>query len=158
MDHIWTPWRFDYIKSVDRCEHCIFCHLLDQENDRDSLILARRRHNYLVLNRFPYTAGHLMIVARRHVASLTEAEAPELKEIILLCRDCEAALREVYRPDGFNVGFNIGRSAGAGVAGHLHLHVVPRWTGDTNVVSVIGETRVIPEDLQITYDKLAPHF
>ncbi len=155
MDHLWTPWRFQYISS-DKGNSCVFCDLLSEDDDRKNLILTRRKQNFVMLNRFPYTSGHLMVVARRHIPSLTAARPDELQELILLARECEEALEEIYRPDGLNIGFNIGKSAGAGVAGHLHLHVVPRWQGDANFVSVIGETRVIPEDLETTYDKLFP--
>ncbi|MFQ5739556.1 MAG: HIT domain-containing protein [Acidobacteriota bacterium] len=156
MDHLWTPWRFKYVRSTDSSRRCVFCRMLHEERDEENLILSRRRHNYLVLNRFPYTTGHLMVVSSRHGGSLCETRSEELHEMILLAREVESILRQVYKPDGLNIGFNIGKSAGAGVAGHLHLHVVPRWHGDTNVVSVVGETRVIPEDLRVTYQKLAP--
>lgn len=160
MDHLWTPWRFDYISGKAKSRECVFCKLPaeDQEQDRRNLILARFAHCFLILNRFPYTSGHLMVVLHRHVAFLEDAAAAELHEIMEIARRCEAALRAVYSPDGFNIGLNIGRSAGAGIAGHLHLHVLPRWHGDANFVSAIGETRVIPEDLQTTYSRLAPHF
>lgn len=158
MDHLWTPWRFHYIRSAKQEADCIFCLLPSEQKDRDNFIVARRRHTYIVLNKFPYTTGHLMIVTHRHVASLSDASSSELNEIIALSRDCESILKKVYDADGFNIGFNIGKSAGAGVAGHLHLHVVPRWEGDANLVSVIGQTRVIPEDLETSYLKLLPHF
>jgi ATP adenylyltransferase len=158
MDHLWTPWRFHYISSCGEVASCVFCDLLQEQPDKRNLVLARHTHNYVVLNRFPYTSGHLLVVAYRHIPKLTEALDTELQEMIRLARQCESVLQEVYRCDGFNIGFNIGRSAGAGVAGHLHLHVVPRWQGDANFVSVVGQTRVIPEDLETTYDKLTPHF
>lgn len=158
MDHIWTPWRFHYIRSAQEEPGCVLCRLRAEERDRENLILTRESHNYIVLNRYPYTSGHLMIVSYRHVASLSDATADELCEMILLSRSCERILQDLYRPDGFNIGFNIGRSAGAGVAGHLHLHVVPRWEADANFVSVVGQTRVIPEDLETTYEKLVSRF
>jgi ATP adenylyltransferase len=154
MDHLWTPWRFHYIAS-DKSQACVFCDMQrDQETDEDHLILLRESHCFAVLNRFPYTSGHLMIVARRHLSSLTDATEGELSQMILLARDLQKALDVIYRPDGFNIGFNLGKSAGAGIAGHLHLHLVPRWQGDSNFVAVLGETRLIPEDLQTTYRKL----
>ncbi|MDA2923128.1 HIT domain-containing protein [Acidobacteria bacterium AH-259-L09] len=122
------------------------------------MILLRKDHTCLLLNRFPYTTGHLMIVTLRHVATLVDTSPAELNQIIVLACECERVLRKVYQPHGFNIGFNIGKSAGAGVAGHLHLHVVPRWEGDANFVSVVGQTRLIPEDIEKTYDKLSPHF
>ena len=158
MDHLWTPWRFHYIRPTQSASGCVFCQLPQEEDDRETLILARQKHSYIVLNKFPYTAGHLMVVSLRHVPNLAQSEKPELEEMMLLCQHCEVALTQVYQPNGFNIGLNIGRSAGAGVAGHLHLHVVPRWEGDGNFVSVVGQTRVIPEDLDTTYQKLAPHF
>ncbi|MEE8350040.1 MAG: HIT domain-containing protein, partial [Acidobacteriota bacterium] len=154
MDHLWSPWRFRYISSGDQKPGCVFCLLRAEANDRKNLILFRKNHAFLILNRFPYTTGHLMVVTNRHIATLEEAMPDELTEMILLARESEGLLRKVYRPDGLNVGFNIGKSAGAGIAGHLHLHIVPRWEGDANVISVVGETRVIPEELETTYDKL----
>ena len=156
MDHLWSPWRFHYVSSSGQPHDCIFCSLLSEANDRQNLILLRKDHAFLILNLFPYTTGHLMVVTNRHIATLEDAAPSELTEMILLARESETLLRKVYRPDGFNVGFNIGKSAGAGIADHLHLHIVPRWEGDANMVSVIGETRVIPEELETTYDKLRP--
>lgn len=159
MDRLWTPWRYQYVSTESPAE-CVFCELLSQppEEDAENLILSRRPRLFLILNKYPYTAGHLMVVVNRHVPDLQSAELEELSELTAAAREMEGVLRQVYSPDGFNIGFNIGKSAGAGVAGHLHLHVVPRWTGDSNFVSVVGETRVIPEDLASTYDRLAPFF
>lgn len=157
MDYLWTPWRYQYIASASKLERCIFCAFQEEDKDRERLILVRRAHTFVILNRFPYTSGHLMVVARRHIPSLTDATSPELEEIILTARHFQAALDTVYHPDGFNIGFNIGKSAGAGVAGHLHLHIVPRWQGDSNFVGVLGETRIIPEDLETTYRKLTDY-
>ena len=158
MDHIWSPWRFRYVTSIGREKGCILCHLQSGDEDREKLILLKGQYSFLVLNKFPYSTGHLMIATQRHVPTLREASSEELNEIVRLARDCEAALQDAYGPDGFNIGFNVGRAAGAGVAGHLHLHVVPRWEGDTSFISVVGETRVMPEDLGTTYDKLHPYF
>lgn len=158
MDHLWTPWRFHYLRSTSQDAPCVLCRLPAEQRDPENLILCRSAHNYIVLNKFPYTTGHLLIVIRRHVASLVATVTEELHELISLSRKCEVILREVYQPAGFNIGFNIGKSAGAGVADHLHLHVVPRWEGDANLVSVIGQTRVIPEDLATTYSRLFPLF
>ena len=154
MDHLWTPWRYQYISSAGKAQRCIFCAFQDEDKDKENFILVRRPHSFVILNRFPYTSGHLMVVARRHIPSLTEATEPEIVEMITGARDFERALQSTYNPDGFNIGFNIGKSAGAGVAGHLHLHVVPRWQGDSNFVAVLGETRIIPEDLKTAYRKL----
>lgn len=160
MDHLWTPWRFHYLRSDASATGCVFCRMLADgpERDRRNLILVRDRHTLVVLNRFPYTSGHLMIVPRRHVGSLFEADPADLTGLLPWARVAEGILRDEYAPDGFNLGLNLGRAAGAGVAGHLHLHVVPRWVGDANAVSLIGQTRIIPEDLETTFDKLRPRF
>jgi ATP adenylyltransferase len=160
MDYIWTPWRYQYIANSAKVDGCVFCHILgdNSSHDRENLVLVRQAKTFVILNRFPYTSGHLMIVVLRHISSLTEATSEELNEIIDSARVSEEALREVYQPEGFNMGFNLGKCAGAGVDGHLHLHVLPRWIGDANVVSVVGQTRVIPEDLETTFEKLLPYF
>ena len=158
MDHLWAPWRFPYITSTKNPSDCVFCAILAADQDSENHVLVRWRHNFIVLNRFPYTTGHLLVVAHRHVASLSEATPDEVEEMAHLSRDCEIFLRQAYNPDGFNVGLNIGHSAGAGIAGHLHLHVVPRWIADANYISVLGQTRVIPENLQTTFEKLLPFF
>jgi ATP adenylyltransferase len=159
MENLWTPWRFRYLTERRNDTQCVFCRIAaEAARDREHLVLGRRTHTFTVLNRFPYTSGHLLVATYRHVAWLAEASDQELAELALEARRCEQALRQVYRPDGFNVGFNLGSCAGAGVAGHLHLHVVPRWVGDANFVSVVGETRVIPEELPATWEKLRPHF
>ncbi|HOM99275.1 MAG TPA: HIT domain-containing protein [Acidobacteriota bacterium] len=157
MENLWTPWRFHYLKQAAEQDDCVFCRLISDppEKDRENLVVYRGRRVFVVLNRFPYTSGHLLIVTRRHIANLVEAEDEELSETILEARRWQKILTEVYSPDGFNIGFNLGRCAGAGVAGHLHLHVVPRWSGDSNFVAVIGQTRVIPELLETTYEKLS---
>lgn len=159
MDNLWTPWRFQYLTAPPQRGECVFCRIGNDAAARDpeNFVLSRRRHCFIILNRFPYTSGHLMVVTYRHVAWLNEASSAELEEMIAATRVCEQALQQVYRPDGFNVGFNLGASAGAGIAGHLHLHVVPRWVGDTNFVSVVGETRIIPEELPTTRERLLPY-
>jgi ATP adenylyltransferase len=158
MDHLWTPWRFEYIRNADQEKTCVFCRMLTENRDPENFILFHGSACYVILNLFPYTSGHLLIVATRHIATLNDATAEELHEIIDLGRICEAALRQEYHPDGFNMGFNLGRSAGAGVEHHLHMHVLPRWMGDSNFVSVVGETRVLPEELSDTYLRLLPYF
>jgi ATP adenylyltransferase len=135
-------------------EPCLFCSALEAENDRKSLILWRGTHAFLILNAYPYASGHLMAVPVRHVGGLEDAGDEEMTETMALVRQGMRALRAAYRPDGFNVGLNQGRVAGAGVPGHLHFHVVPRWQGDANFMPVIGETKVIPESLDVTYDRL----
>lgn len=155
MDYLWTPWRFRYMAEVAGKEPgCIFCAALEKKNDGETFIVFRGRKNFIILNRYPYTSGHVMIVPFAHVADLAGCDAETLHELIELARRMEAALASVYKPDGCNLGMNLGRAAGAGVAGHVHLHVLPRWFGDTNFMTVTGETRVEPEDLRTTYDKL----
>ena len=134
---------------------CVFCAALAVGDDRRALILKRGRLAFLILNAFPYASGHLMAVITRHVGTLEAATAEELAEAMALVQSASRALGAAYHPDGFNVGLNQGRVAGAGVLGHLHVHVVPRWNGDTNFMPVIGETRVMPEALEATYDRLA---
>ena len=158
MDHLWSPWRFRYVASLGNEKGCPLCRLQSDEDDKRTLVLFKGQYSFLVLNKYPYCTGHLMVVTYRHVATLGQASSEELVEIVQLAADSERALQAVYKPDGFNVGFNIGRAAGAGVDGHIHLHVVPRWEGDTNFTSVLGETRVLPEDLKMTYSKLRFHF
>ncbi len=160
MDRLWTPWRFDYISRIDHSDtRCVFCRILSEpERDRENFVVVRGKSLFVILNLFPYTAGHMLIVANRHIASLDEAEQGELHAFVETARTCEAALRAEYQPEGFNLGFNIGRAAGAGVEHHLHMHVLPRWAGDGNFVSVISETRVLPEELPRTYQRLLPHF
>jgi ATP adenylyltransferase len=158
MDHLWTPWRFQYISTGPQKKECVFCSILKDgvDHDQENLILKRARHNFVILNRFPYTSGHLLIVLYRHIADLTETSTEEKTEIIELASECESALREIYHPEGFNIGFNLGKCAGAGVECHLHMHLVPRWVGDSNMVSVLSQTRIIPEELETTYRKLLP--
>ena len=158
MDRLWTPWRFEYIRTADKDPSCVFCRILKESCDSDNLVLFRGRHSFILMNLYPYTSGHLLVVANRHIPFLGDAPPEELTEIIQLGRRCETVLRREYHPHGFNIGFNLGRSAGAGVDQHLHMHVVPRWTGDSNFVSVLGETRVLPEELKDTYLRLLPHF
>ena len=134
---------------------CVFCSALAAGDDRRSLILRRGRLAFLILNAFPYASGHLMAVVTRHVGSIETATADELGEAMALIQQATRALDAAYHPDGFNVGLNQGRVAGAGVLGHLHIHLVPRWNGDTNFMPVIGETKVLAESLETTYDRLA---
>ncbi|HXG95195.1 MAG TPA: HIT domain-containing protein [Blastocatellia bacterium] len=157
MEHIWSPWRYKYIASADRQPGCVFCRILEG-SDENNYIVHRARLNFIVLNLFPYTSGHLMIVPYEHKAQLADVSEEVTAEMIELAKRAQRALEAEYHPDGFNIGMNLGRSAGAGVADHLHLHVVPRWTGDANFVSIIGETRVLPEDLATTYQKLKKYF
>jgi ATP adenylyltransferase len=158
MDHIWSPWRYKYIASADRQEGCVLCRIAHERDDLENYVVHRARLNFILLNLFPYTSGHLMIVPYEHQASLAAINADTTTEMIELAKRAQVALEAEYHPDGFNIGMNLGRSAGAGIADHLHLHVVPRWSGDANFVSVVGETRVLPEDLSTTLQRLKKHF
>ncbi len=159
MDRLWTPWRFRYISNAAASEDgCVFCRILAEETDRENLVLYRGQDLFVLLNLFPYTNGHILIVTNRHISFLADASPEELHAMIDMAGTCERALQSEYKPDGFNMGFNLGRAAGAGVAHHLHMHVLPRWKGDSNFLSVIGETRVLPEELQDTYRRLNPYF
>jgi ATP adenylyltransferase len=156
MDYLWSPWRFRYVSEGVRSAGCVFCELRRQDaaRDRDHLILHRGRSNFILLNLFPYTTGHVMVAPYAHVANLADLDTPTLTEMMGLTQKIEAALRASHNPEGYNLGMNLGKCAGAGVADHLHLHILPRWTGDSNFMTVTGETRVLPEDLLSTYDKL----
>jgi ATP adenylyltransferase len=156
VETLFAPWRFEYVTSVDQRdrEACIFCRALSSERDRDTLTLLRRSRCFALLNLYPYTSGHCMVAPNVHVSDLEQLDEATLAEIMVTARSLLRALRVAYAPHGFNVGFNVGAAAGAGIEEHLHLHVVPRWRGDTNIMGVIGGTRVIPEDLGTTFDKL----
>ncbi len=158
MDYLWTPWRFQYVTTSGDASACVFCAAAEDTDDRSRLVIHRGKHNFVILNRFPYTSGHVMVVPYAHVATLEDLSAEALTELILLARESERRLRAVYRPEGLNLGINIGKAAGAGIACHLHMHILPRWTGDTNFMTVAGETRVLPEDLFVTWDKLHTAF
>jgi ATP adenylyltransferase len=153
MDYLWTPWRYRYIASADKDTRCIFCDAL-AAGDEKSRIVLRGELNFIILNAFPYTSGHVMIVPHEHVADLKDCKPEALAEMMRLAQRVERALAAEYKPDGFNLGMNLGRSAGAGVTGHLHLHVLPLWNGDANFMTTVGETRVVPEDLDTSFQKL----
>jgi len=154
MDRLWAGWRSDYISGIAHGEDgCLFCTLLAGE-DEESLILERTPLSFTVLNAFPYTSGHLMVAPVRHESELNGLSAGEGAALFTGLQRATQALRDVSHPDGFNAGANLGREAGAGVPGHLHFHVVPRWSGDTNFMTTLAEVRVIPEDLRTTWKKL----
>lgn len=155
MERLWAPWRMSYVGGADRTDGCLFCDALASSDDRKVLVLLRRPLAFLLLNAFPYASGHLMAALTRHVGTLGEATAAELGEVMALVQAAIRALDRVYHPDGYNIGINQGRVAGAGVEGHLHVHMVPRWNGDTNFMPVLGEVRVLPESLDATYDRLS---
>ncbi|HPB60149.1 MAG TPA: HIT domain-containing protein [Candidatus Saccharicenans sp.] len=137
---------------------CVFCEALKQKDDEKALILYRGQHNFVLINRYPYTTGHLMIAPYRHLAELDRAQPDILEEVARLVPATIRILKKVYRPHGFNLGMNLGQSAGAGVVNHFHLHLVPRWMGDSNFMPIIGETRIFCEDLLTTYQRLKPYF
>jgi ATP adenylyltransferase len=158
MDRLWSPWRYRYVSTASPSDACIFCTKPAANDDESTLIVYRAKLNYIILNLFPYTTGHLMIVPYEHVASLTEAQPDTLAEMMQLTVRAEKALGETYKPRGMNIGLNLGEAAGAGVAGHLHLHALPRWYGDVNFMTAVAETRVLPEDLKTTYARLKAAF
>lgn len=158
MDYLWTPWRFQYLAAGVKPDGCIFCAAAQEGDDRRHLVVHRASRNYIILNRFPYTSGHLMVVPYQHAATLSELDGESLAEMMALAQAAERHLRALYRPDGLNFGMNLGEAAGAGIAGHLHLHGLPRWTGDANFMTVTGETRVLPEELDTTWERLSAAF
>ena len=161
MERLWSPWRLPYVTGTGSVDGCIFCDArgsVSPQSSRDDLVLFRGRVCYVILNLYPYNNGHLMVVPNRHVATLAAATADELAELIRLTRHSEMALNDAYNPQGINVGLNLGRPAGAGIVDHLHVHLVPRWTGDTNFMSVVGNVRVLPEELSETATRLRPIF
>lgn len=159
MDRLWSPWRYRYVSAAEqKADGCIFCVKPAQNDDEGNLIVYRGDRNFVLLNLYPYTSGHLMVAPYRHVPTLEDADEETVTELMLLTRRAQRHLREAYNAPGFNVGMNIGSCAGAGVAGHIHMHVLPRWTGDANFMTTIGETRVMPEDLTDTFRKLRAAF
>jgi ATP adenylyltransferase len=181
MDILWTPWRYRYVSTVDSAARqgvppelaawpgdtgCVFCNLLEasayavkaglpsEKADRAANIIDRGERCFICLNAFPYNSGHVMILPYSHTAELAQMDAAEAQEMMAMAQRVERVLQKTYRPDGINLGMNLGKAAGAGVTGHLHLHMLPRWLGDTNFMTVIGETRVLPEPLEITWDRL----
>lgn len=185
MDHLWTPWRYTYVTTPDNAARqgvpeelakwpgdtgCVFCNLIAaveyaeihgmsrDQAEKAALIVRRNRKTYVVLNRYPYTSGHLMVLPYAHEASLASLPAEIAHELMDTAQRLEAVLGSTYHPDGINLGLNLGKSAGAGVQGHLHLHILPRWTGDTNFMTVVGETRVLPEDLETTWQRVRENF
>jgi ATP adenylyltransferase len=153
MDYLWTPWRYAYVSGADKSVECVFCEAPNEDDDK-ALIVHRGEHCYVILNRYPYTPGHVMIVPYEHLDELRRLPVEAANEMMALSQRMETVLRELYRPDGINLGMNIGKAAGAGIAGHIHMHVLPRWVADANFISVVGETRVLPETLEVTWGKI----
>jgi ATP adenylyltransferase len=158
MDSIKSPWRFEYVSGANPTSGCVFCRAIERIAEPESLLLYQAAHNFVLLNRYPYNNGHIMIAPYEHIANPAEVKPEVLEEMMLLFQKSIHALRAAYKPDGFNMGMNLGKCAGAGVEEHFHLHVVPRWNGDTNFMATLAETRVIPEDFNATLAKLKPHF
>jgi ATP adenylyltransferase len=160
MEFVWSPWRYDYITSVGKTTttSCVFCIGEDRALDADRLIVHRGSHNFVILNLFPYTSGHLMVAPYAHTARFEDALPEQVAEMMTLAQRGIKALKELYRPEGFNIGLNLGHCAGAGIREHFHLHVVPRWIGDANFMGITGETRVLPEELSVTLRRLSAVF
>ena len=160
MERIWAPWRIEYIKIAreEAEQGCILCSKPADKNDRQNLILHRGQHSFIIMNAYPYNAGHIMVVPYRHVANLEDLSNVERNELFGLVSRSIAVMKQVFNAEGFNVGINLGRIAGAGIDSHIHVHVVPRWAGDTNFMPVTGDIRVVSEAILETYDKLADRF
>jgi len=155
MDFLWSPWRYDYLASSGRKpSSCVFCVGEDRTHDAERLIVHSGVYNFVILNLFPYTSGHTMVAPYEHLDSIGSAKPEQLTEMMALSQRVIAALQKLYRPEGFNLGMNLGTAAGAGIRQHFHLHVVPRWTGDANFMTVVGETRVLPETLDTTFQRM----
>jgi len=154
MDRLWSPWRYKYVSTASPSNACIFCTKPAANDDEANYIVLRAERNFVLLNLYPYTNGHLMIAPYEHVATLHEARPETMAEMMRLAVKCEQALRFLYNPDGINLGMNLGEAAGAGVAGHIHMHLLPRWSGDASFMSTVAETRVLPEELRVTYKRL----
>jgi len=158
VERLFTPWRMAYVTTADQAPGCVMCRARDGVNGADRLLVHTAELCFVVVNLFPYSGGHVMVAPKRHVGSLSEATVEELGEMMALARRLEAVFREEYRPEGINLGMNLGRPAGAGVADHIHMHLVPRWTGDTSFMTVVGGTRVIPEEPEQACRRLRPYF
>ena len=158
MEIIFTPWRYKYVSTSDEATDCVFCKIIESPDDSGNLVLSRSRHNLVVLNRYPYTSGHLMVAPLRHLSEPADARAEEIDEMMALSVKAMEILRRELRAEGFNVGMNVGRVAGAGVEHHYHMHVIPRWGGDTSFVTLTGDARVIPQKLDETFRLLQPAF
>jgi ATP adenylyltransferase len=157
MKYLWAPWRMDYILGKKQKE-CIFCKKPMERKDEANLILHQSRYTFVMMNRFPYNNGHMMVVPKRHCPDLEQLDDQELQDLFCSLRASTRILKEELRPDGFNIGMNIGKVGGAGVDEHIHFHIVPRWIGDTNFMPVLGNTKIIPEYIEQTYQKLYSAF
>jgi len=158
MNYLWSPWRMEYIENNNKEAGCVFCNALAKTDGAENLIAFRGEYSFVILNRYPYTSGHLMVIPFAHKPNLEELDSTTRAEMMELTSRCTTVLKHIYNPQGFNVGVNIGEAAGAGVAVHVHIHIVPRWKGDTNFMSSVGETRVLPEALDATYQRVKAAF
>ncbi len=158
MDHLWAPWRSTYVTDKRDTEGCLFCQAARTGDDRQMLVVYRAQHNFILLNRYPYTSGHLMIAPYQHASRLSQIDSATAEEMIHLAGRAEQSLQHAYHPDGLNIGMNLGEAAGAGIEQHIHLHVLPRWVGDANFMTAVANTRVLPEDLDATFDKVKQAF
>ena len=153
MDYLWTPWRYAYVSSTEKAAGCVFCEA-QKEDEAKAHIVYRGQHCFVILNAYPYTPGHVMIVPYAHLDELQKLPGEAANEVMALSQRMETVLRKLYHPDGINLGMNIGKAAGAGIAGHIHMHVLPRWVADANFMSVVGETRILPETLEVTWARM----
>lgn len=158
MDTLWTPWRSTYMNAKKAPGHCVFCDAVARKDDEETLVVHRAEHCFVILNRYPYTSGHVMVAPYVHVSRLTAISDKAATEMMTLVRQAESAIEAIYIPDGLNLGMNLGEAAGAGIEQHIHMHVLPRWRGDANFMTTVGQTRIMPEDLATTYRKMAAHF
>ena len=158
MKVLWAPWRMEYILSGDTNEGCIFCPGNGRNNDAERLILYVGRKSIIMMNKYPYNNAHLLVAPNRHLPGLDQLSSEESLDLLIKVREAIKILKKIMGPEGFNVGLNLGRVAGAGVEEHMHFHIVPRWNGDTNYMTVFGDVRIIPEHIRATYGKLKPHF
>jgi len=158
MNHLWSPWRMEYLDGSNKVDGCVFCVAQSMQDSAENLIVYRGKRAYVILNRYPYTSGHTMVVPFEHKANLEELDPETRAEIMELTSQSITVLRSLYKPQGFNMGANLGEAAGAGIPKHVHLHVVPRWSGDTNFMSTLGQTRVLPEALEDTYNRVKNEF
>ncbi len=153
MKHLWSPWRMRYLYALKK-DGCVFCHALKQEDGPENLIAFRGEKSFVILNAFPYTSGHLMVIPYKHASDITELDTETRSEMMELVTKATQVLQTLYHPQGYNIGINMGEAAGAGIAEHIHIHIVPRWNGDTNFMTAVGETRVLPEELSQTYRRV----
>ena len=158
MDYLWTPWRYAYVSAAEKDSGCVFCNAAKSDDDEKVLIVHRGKDCFVILNAYPYTPGHVMVVPYAHLDQLQKLPPEAAAEMMALSQRMETVLRELYSPDGINLGMNIGKAAGAGIAGHIHMHVLPRWVADANFLSVVGETRILPETLDVTWNRMQKAF